>query len=343
MSDNDDKRYFSNSEVQTYKRCQRKWWLEWYRGLRLKHTTPVGALAIGTRIHAALAAWYVPEGTPRAHPMDTLNNLLKIDRSLFISSLTVDPTYEEDTILSAKAKQFDNEANLQRAMISGYMDHVAETGIDSGLTIVAPETIMNVHLWGNYYAIGILDARALRSIDGARVFIDHKTVQNFTQPLAMINSDQQMLHYFMLESMTPTENPNPSIGVEYNMLRKVKRTAAAKPPFYQRTPIMFNGHQIAAYKRHLFSTIHQIINTQAEVKQWGNEPNMMHMLTPPTPTRDCSWQCPFVSICPMFDDGSRVEDMIKTYYVEGNPLDRYHKDPKSGMIVIDSNGSESGD
>ena len=43
----------------------------------------------------------------------------------------------------------------------------------------------------------------------------------------------------------------------------------------------------------------------------------------PRPNKDCSWKCEFFPVCPLFDDGSRAEDMIQSLYVVGDPLDRY--------------------
>ena len=38
---------------------------------------------------------------------------------------------------------------------------------------------------------------------------------------------------------------------------------------------------------------------------------------------DCEWSCDFVKICPLFDDGSRVEDAIQDMYTERDPLSYY--------------------
>jgi hypothetical protein len=43
----------------------------------------------------------------------------------------------------------------------------------------------------------------------------------------------------------------------------------------------------------------------------------------PSPNMDCTWSCPFFSVCSMFDDSSDVERMLEYRYKKYDPLDRY--------------------
>jgi hypothetical protein len=43
----------------------------------------------------------------------------------------------------------------------------------------------------------------------------------------------------------------------------------------------------------------------------------------PSPDDTCSWRCQFFTLCPMFDDGSRAEDMVREEFSERDPLARY--------------------
>ena len=56
----------SNSEIQTYKSCKRKWYLTYYLelGLRRESQTGTGPRELGTRVHAALRAYYVEGANP---------------------------------------------------------------------------------------------------------------------------------------------------------------------------------------------------------------------------------------------------------------------------------------
>ena len=50
----------------------------------------------------------------------------------------------------------------------------------------------------------------------------------------------------------------------------------------------------------------------------------------PTPSRDCTWKCPFFAVCPMFDDGSAVEEAIENMFDTGDPYAYYGNDEKKG-------------
>lgn len=44
----------------------------------------------------------------------------------------------------------------------------------------------------------------------------------------------------------------------------------------------------------------------------------------PIPDR-CPWDCPFIQVCPLFDDGSRVEDAMEATYVKDADPYAYRK------------------
>ena len=54
--DNPTRRYVSNSELQAFKACRRRWYLTYVRGLKTKEVREHGPLPLGNRVHAALEA-----------------------------------------------------------------------------------------------------------------------------------------------------------------------------------------------------------------------------------------------------------------------------------------------
>lgn len=316
---NEGFRLFSNSELRTFKRCRRKWWLQWYRGLQLKRPVYTGAAAIGNRLHRALQGWYVPEGQIRIDPRATLEEIIKQDWFL------IEQSNEED-IPEGTQKKFKQESDLERAMIAGYMEWIQETGKDAEFEVIASETYLEVEITDNIHytnptkIIGKLDVRVKRKHDGVRQFMDHKTVQEFSTQTLTLPLDEQMLHYFLLEFLSTTEGEERCDAALYNMIRKVKRTAAAKPPFYKRIEITYNRHQIDSYFARLLETIEDIRITTDHIE------NGIVSVAYPNPTRDCVWDCPFFSVCGMFDDGSRVNAMLDQYYEKHDTLDYYMRD-----------------
>lgn len=180
MTSTDDDRYgVSNSELQTWKRCRRKWWFSYYRRLALQTEVFVGARAVGDRIHRALAHWYVPDGTPRVDPRDALERVVVEDWTRIATAAR--ERNIDDEQLSVLAAEFAQSTNLERAMIEGYVQWLEETGADADLRITASETALEApvtvivdRVEREAKFIGKLDVRARRTTDDVRLFLDHK-------------------------------------------------------------------------------------------------------------------------------------------------------------------------
>jgi hypothetical protein len=302
-------RLISNSEIQTFLDCPRKWHLAYVRRLQRRDEPVVGAAQTGGRIHRALEPWYVPDGTKRVDPREALEGVITADRE----ALGENPE-------AGLLKKFTTAVNLERAMISNYMDWLRDTGADQHYQVVGSEEYVEAPMPGfdDVRIIAKLDVRIRDLRTGRKKFIDHKTVGDFVTPLIKIRGNAQMLHYELIESLI-CEDGDFCDGAVYNMLKKVKGTAAATPPFFMRHEVTHNRYELDAYRRRLTRTIHQILELESELTMGVVEPIDLAM----RPTRDCSWKCPFVRVCDLFDDGSRVESALAEQFTAGNPL-RYY-------------------
>ena len=295
--------HVSNSEIQTFKRCRRKWWLTYYRKLRKVEDKNTGALLLGTRVHEALAAHYSPE--PR-NPIEVIRNEYEIVRNL------IDPE-------SFELEALNKEAALALAMIEGYVQWIEETGIDDDLDVISVEEELAVPLEGvPVTIIGKLDTRIRRKSDDRLLSMDHKTCASFEGLTRTLELNEQPLMYQLLEKMTQSEG-NHVIGGMYNMLRKVKRTANAKPPFYMRETIHHNDTELRNFYKRLIGTL----RTMVEVEDRLNNGEEHFVVAYPTPNSNCAWDCDFRAVCPMFDDGSHAEGLIEAAYKVHNPYERY--------------------
>lgn len=339
----DGVRLVSNSEVQTHKDCPRKWWLAWYRGLKPKQRKVSGASSTGTRIHVALAALYTPSGS-FSQAQAALANAQLADREEYDRQAAA-RSFSEDAgqvvaALEAEMKTLTSAFDMEQAMLDGYLDWIEESGVDQHLEVVSVEQRVEVDLFSESDArgrgwrypvrlIAKLDARVRNTLTGALKFIDHKTVGTLHDPVLGIN--QQMLHYHVIDmKSTPPELPRAE-GALYNMLRKVKRTRAAKPPFYARVPIDHNHHELSGYIRQLTGVIDQLERAETVLEETSG-PNHQRAV-PSRPSRDCVWKCQFLKICRMFDDGSRVEAAIEEHYEVGDPLAYYDSEEISEGTV----------
>ncbi len=290
----------SNSEIQTWKRCHRKWYLAYYRemGIR-KQVGSVGARELGSRIHVALEAFYA-DGL---NPIHVIDDVYKEDLDL----MQKDEAYTTEQIVKLQKEQ-----DLAHAMLEGYLMWIAETGVDDGLTLIAVETILEVNsAYRGVKLRGKLDQRVRRESDGSHLFLDHKTVADLSTPQMTLPMDEQMKFYHLLEYLdamdkTGKEQPIRTSGGLYNMLKKVKRTARATPPFYDRIEVHHNKEEL----RNMWTRVHAVIKEIVEARKALDDGGDHHYVTYPRPSRDCTWDCDFFAMCPMMDDGSRWEAML---------------------------------
>lgn len=299
--------FISNSQIQEFKDCERRWYLKYYRELAPRRSDLVGPLALGTKIHKVLEIVYSDLDND---PMDLLNQLYEED----FKKLD-DGGFEE----SAR-KDLTKEKELAVAMIEGFLEWREANGLDAGYEIMSNEEVLLYPLpeHPGVYLRGKLDQRIRRISDGAVLFNDWKTTQTFTDKLLLV-LNEQMKFYHLLEYLTrPGEHTD---GARYTMLRKVKRTAAAKPPFYAREEVRHNREEIRNFYMATMRSVERIIQARKDL----DDGLPMQYVVPPRPSRDCTWKCPFKNICPLFDDGSNVELAIQETMVHQDPDARYQE------------------
>lgn len=156
----------------------------------------------------------------------------------------------------------------------------------------------------------------------------HNTTASLTQPLPMLRQNEQMLHYILLELMHKAQllsgtQQRLSIvsGAYYNMLKRVKRTGTAKPPFFDRVYISHSPAEIESYRTHLIGATTDILRTDRALAHGADPQEYAY----PSIRNECAWDCEFFSLCHLFDDGGHAEAMLAARYMEHDPLDRYRK------------------
>lgn len=295
----------TNSEMKTFRRCRRKWWLSSVRGLQpLGHdfNRPTG---IGNRVHSALAAWYDP-----VKPQDPVAFMKAgVARDLEV--------YPEASV------EITKEAELAGIMLEGYMQWLEEEGIDRGFKVIAAEGAREAPLYEGVTLLAKLDARIIHEErQDIRLALEHKTVGDLSTPLPLLQLDTQLLTEHLVEFLALKEEGKEgeaAQGVLYNMLRKVKRTARAKPPFYGREEVRHNVSELRNHWYHVLALARELQDAERRLSA-GESP---HEVAYPNPTRDCRWDCPFFGVCTLFDDGSDPEAALAANFIVGDPLERY--------------------
>lgn len=321
-------RRISNSEITTWQDCPRRWYMAWHLGLRPRFEAPIGPLAMGSRVHDALRGWYTPIIAEQVDPLVALEALLLADQRVLEThhAETMSPQSEE------ALHEFNKEAELQRAMLEGYMEWITTEGTDSHYEVISAESFVEVPFMSverpfglpmvGVFLIGRLDVLMRRISDGALGFLDHKTVQSITEARKLLDLDPQMRTYRLILKLI---NDVETKFALYGMLRKVKRTRAAKPPFYDRAVVRCNPRELQAHTWHLEGAITRIVEAETTLRMAPGA-KTLHTEIHPRKSRDCDWKCPFVKVCPMFDDGSRVEAALEDQFIHVNPLSYYDQE-----------------
>lgn len=292
----------SNSEIQTFKDCRRKWYLGYYRRLKPNAIRLTGPLALGTRVHEALDQHY----TSGVDLQEAYKKLLDVDKQLAAENWL-------------DIAEVESEGELGRIMLEGYEDWMAVEGIDADLELISTEEVLSMPMYeGSVELIGKLDMRVRRLSDGVRMIRDFKTVAQFSSIENTAQINEQILTYMLLEAAQNKEGER-SEGALYTMLKKVKRTANAKPPFYKQLEVRHNPFTLRNFWEH----IHGVVGDLMKTKQALDDGASHHFVAYPRPSGDCNWKCQFYSICGMLDDGSGAEDAIKEMFTVGNPYDYY--------------------
>lgn len=293
----------SNSELQTFKDCRRRWWFTYYRRLQPKYKDATGALALGSRVHAALDDYYA-NGTPllQAHA-----NLVNTEKALLLEQFR-------------DVSELEKEAELGHIMLEGYLQWVEENGIDAELEMISTEETITAPLFnGDVELTGKLDMRVRRKGDGVRMFRDFKTVGGSLSDFAnLAPMNEQILTYMLLESTKRDEKERSDGGI-FTMLKKVRRSAAARPPFYDQIEVRHNIFTLRSFWDRIHGTIADLMRVRKALDE-GENP-AFHAY--PRPSRDCKWKCQFYNVCQLVDDGSAAEQAIEEMYEVADPYAYY--------------------
>jgi hypothetical protein len=293
----------SNSEISTWQRCRRKWFVLYYLCFAPAGESPVSNMALGSRVHLGLEGFY-------GYGLDPVTVL----RVVYAAERQAHPDYDAE--LAA-------EEDLALAMVSGYPDWLSETGSDAGLEVIGTETEVTV---GLPTLPGVvlrcrLDQLARRAADGSVLFMDYKTAANFERH-EMLRMDPQMKTYQVAQHLDAARRtaageadvPVVSGGL-ITTLRRVKRSAKAVPPFYDRTPVfMFNPDEARSTYLRIVGVAREIVAARRALDAIYEEQGgalaaindqQREFLYPTQIIDRCKWDCPLAGgTCPAMDDGS---------------------------------------
>lgn len=302
----DDPLRLTNSGMKEFMEDKRKWMLNSIFGFKKKDEAPVGPLALGSRVHSALEYLY----THGDGLLTEYSRLAEVDRELFMES--------PDGFWTEKVEAFNSEAELGRIMLEGYQEWAEEEGLDADITVEAVEKSVSAPIKdGRVMLMSKQDLTIIDHMDDARVIRDFKTAQNMSDYDKIASIDSQLPFYQYVESLA-----DPSVrldGGQFVVLRKVKRSARSKPPFYQVWRTRTNEHALESISLKVDGLADEMLDTRDRILRGEDH----RRVAPSNPTRDTSWKNPYYNLYPLMDDGSDYIRMLENEFVQSNPLARY--------------------
>lgn len=303
-------RQISNSEIQTFKRCRRKWWLGFYRRLSRIDPQVSRPRDIGDLVHRRLDSYY--------------SGGMEDD---VLALLVQDQLEMKEAFPESQHEEIDQVVEFARIMLEGYFEWVEETGADANLEVIGPERSIRVALpkVEGVELMGKIDLQVYDHDRQSRAFLETKTVSNFGDKESLAHMNEQIYTYHLLERLELLEQDiqTRTDGAVLNMLRRVKRTASAKPPFYKRMPIWHNDDELRAFFVRTIGVVKDILSVESLLDAGANPLEICY----PTIDRSCTYMCEFFTVCPMVDDNrTDAEGYIAVSFRESDPYARYKDD-----------------
>lgn len=292
---------FSHSEMQTFKECKRKWYLQYFRKLRRRREPRAKARDTGILVHAALHTFYVAGALNGEHSEDLMYTFLGNAR-------------DEDMLKveEGERKLVEEIHDTARILCEGYIEWLRETGADIGYHFQHSETELRAPgpIEGTEL-MGIIDLGGTEERSGDLFVMDTKvtdSIDTMVKGLHMV--EQGPMYAILAKANDPDENRG--FRVIWNMVKRSKQTARSKPPHYQRYELAINKDQLIQFYVQLQGQIEEILRTEERLNAGASHVQVAY----PTPTKDCSWKCQYFSLCGSMNDLTHndVDYMVSAYY-----------------------------
>lgn len=311
-----DQAVTSYSDLQRFNNCKRSWYLGSYLKLRPINEPMDGPLPFGTRVHSALELW--GKGAIDT-PADAYQALMAVDM-------------EKAEKLGLFNDALVKEAKLGQVMLEGYVEWTEQTGFFAKYTVIDVESklsdLLDVHLTKfpeeppvQVLLRGKMDQRLRRNSDGAVLVHDYKTSGSLSpDTIGQFRQTPQLRLYLALQrQQAPAGEWAP--GFVVTILRKVLRTKAAHPPFYEAVEVSVSTSNLDAAERNIRAQVVELVavKTMLDSGKFRSESIVPYHV---------SWQCktcPFRLPCTEWQDGKYLaaKQMLQELYVVGNPFERY--------------------
>lgn len=312
-------------ERMDYKRCPKKWYWKWRKGLTPK-VVSFGPLELGTWMHLALAAWYADRESVLYMQFN-----IYADMAIALAKANGAPDH-----VIEKAEEL---SVLGEAMCIAYEKHY---GSDPNVHVIGSEIPLEFSISddaGNTIALHMLKPDLVyRDESDAIWLMEHKTAASIRTSHLVID-DQARPYGVMAERALKNAGviePRESVkGIMYNFLRKAlpderptdregkylnkngSVSAKQPPPYFLRQPVLLTRKAKLVSLRRIQVETSLVAAITNGLKDKTIDPNLI----PKTPHNSCPRFCQFFAICVAEEEGTDIRDMTKAMFTVQNPYD----------------------
>lgn len=304
MLDSDTPVIITHSDISNFLTCRRKWQYDYVLDFRSAEKL-TGPLALGTRVHAALEAYYSGETDD---PVAWIDQKGKDDLAL----LEV-----RDDVKPWDLSQMYEDMIVGRNCVTLYMEWLEETNADATFRTVSVEEKVEAPILGGRAILrGKVDLLQEDVTSGLLCSNDFKTTADWGGGLEdqLIRSYQHWCYLIALQYVYPDRNVE---CAQYTVLRKVKKIPSSPPksPLVSRFTVPSTRRSIGMKKAQIERIALEMLNLRDK-----DDPAVFY----PSPGRHCSW-CDYKAPCDIADESpeSVLALLSNGKYVQGTRYDRY--------------------
>lgn len=320
-----------SSERVTYKRCKKRWYWAWRKGL-VPRAHRFGALELGTWVHSALADWYKNLQNPK--PRKTL-----ILRDIFSSYAKGDIYHAQEA--GAPEHVIDKAAellSLGEEMMTAYQQFY---GFDHDFTVIGAEVpltfsisdpvsheIIAIHKFKPDAIIADSndDVWLMEHKTAASIQTGHLSIDDQARPYgamserALFNAGiltkgrqfKGILYNFLRKAL-PDSRPMNDKGLYLNQNGSISKKQP--PPIFVRKPITLTSKaKLITLKRVQAETV-EITELTLALRSGQYKQEWLQK----TPHKSCPKTCEFFAMCEAEEMGTNIRNMERTMFFRRNP------------------------
>lgn len=186
-----ESRTFRVTEIMSFKRCKRQWWLTSSNGLRISRIVPSAAFSLGTAIHETFRAWLPhPEQEPVMLFMAAAEaEIAKVRRQYHARNRVGISDVELGPML--------DQVKFGARMMDNYKGYWGSPLPDDCVLVAQPEQEVRVPIPGTpHFLQGHIDA-IIKNKFGKLLPLDHKTYEKRVR-LEVLHTNEQFIAYIWI-------------------------------------------------------------------------------------------------------------------------------------------------